>query len=215
MRAAGLSREDDLAFAQKFSLQTSAGADRRRHQRVGVALLGRYMLTNRQEYPCRTIDISPGGVSLIAPVKGAVGERVVVYLEHIGRIEGQIARVVEDGFAMSILATPRKREKIASQLTWLANRDTLGMPEDRRHERVTPMQARTTLTVEDGREYVVRIIDLSRSGVAVSTDLRLSHGDQVTVGRTIGRVVRVFDGGVAIEFMVPIAPDAFHDGIVL
>ncbi len=206
-----------MSFAQSSSspLQRGTDADRRRYQRVPLALLGRYMLTNRQEYPCRTLDISPGGASLIAPVKGVVGERVVVYLEHIGRIEGQVARIVPDGFAMSILATPRKREKIASQLTWLANRQQLGLPEDRRHERVTPLQARTTLTVADGREYLVRIIDLSRSGVALFTDLKLSHGDAVVVGQMGGRVVRVFEGGVAVEFERPIPHENFDENIVL
>ncbi len=203
------------AFAQAAALVRGTGADRRRHQRVGVALLGRYMLTNRQEYPCRTIDMSPGGASIIAPVQGVLGERVVVYLEHIGRIEGQIARLVPDGFAMSILATPRKREKIAAQLTWLANRQDLGLPEDRRHERLTPLQARSTLTVEDGREYVVRIIDISRSGVAISTDLRPEIGSPAVIGKTPGRVVRHFEGGVAIEFRLPIPIDMFDEDLVL
>ena len=59
--------------------------DRRRHQRVKVTLLGRYMLRDRREFPCQTIDMSPGGVLLFAPVKAEVGERVVVYLDQIGQ----------------------------------------------------------------------------------------------------------------------------------
>ena len=39
---------------------------------------------------------------------------------------------------MTIAATPRKRDKLAAQLTWLANRSTLGLPEDRRHDRIVP-----------------------------------------------------------------------------
>jgi len=30
------------------------------------------------------------------------------------------------------MATPRKRDKLAAQLTWLANRQILNLPEDRR-----------------------------------------------------------------------------------
>ena len=63
-------------------------ADGACHQRVRVAVLGRYMLADRREYPCQTVDMSPGGVRLTCAVKGEVGERVVLYLEHIGRIEG-------------------------------------------------------------------------------------------------------------------------------
>ena len=34
--------------------------ERRRHQRVKVNLLGRYMLADRREYPCQVVDMSPG-----------------------------------------------------------------------------------------------------------------------------------------------------------
>ena len=39
---------------------------------------------------------------------------------------------------MTIAATPRKRDKLAAQLTWLANRHILSLPEDRRHGRIVP-----------------------------------------------------------------------------
>ena len=32
--------------------------ERRRHQRVKVNLLGRYMLADRREFPCQVIDVS-------------------------------------------------------------------------------------------------------------------------------------------------------------
>src|SRR3954468_16805706 len=92
--------------------------ERRRHQRVRVVLLGRYMLENRQEFACQTVDMSPGGLALLAPVQGALGERVVIYLEHLGRVEGKIVRDFERGFAVALLATKRKQDKLASQLTW-------------------------------------------------------------------------------------------------
>jgi hypothetical protein len=189
--------------------------ERRRFHRVPVALLGRYMLASRQEYPCQTTNISPGGLSVVAPVRGAVGERVVVYLEHIGRVEGEITRHTAEGFALSFAATPRKREKIASQLTWLANRAELGLPEDRRHERLVPRSAMTELRLDNGRVFPARIIDVSLSGVAVTMADRLPISTAVVVGRTPGKVVRHFEGGVAIEFLLPLSPDRFDDNIVL
>src|SRR4051794_27066558 len=96
--------------------------ERRRHQRVNVNLLGRYMLADRREFPCQVTNMSPGGMAMIAPVCGNPGERVIAYVDHLGRLEGKIARVFENGFAMSIAATSRKRDKLAAQLTWLANR---------------------------------------------------------------------------------------------
>jgi hypothetical protein len=189
--------------------------ERRRHRRVALGLLGRYMLTNRNEYPCRSIDISPGGVALIAPVKGGIGERVVLYLEHIGRLEGEIIRHLPDGFAMSVAATPRKRDKVADQLTWLVNRHTLGLPEDRRHERITPNRARASLKLDEGGEHIVRLIDISQSGCAIATELRPRMGMGCTIGRTAGKIVRHFDSGVAIEFMKPIPDGLFDENIIL
>jgi hypothetical protein len=51
-------------------------------------------------------------------------------------LEGKIARYFQNGFAMTI-GRPRKRDKLAAQLTWLANRHILNLPEDRRHGRIT------------------------------------------------------------------------------
>jgi hypothetical protein len=190
-------------------------ADKRRHARVAVALLGRYMLPDRQEYPCQTVDMSPGGALLVAPVMGKVGDRVVVYLEHLGRVEGEITRLVERGFAISIAATPRKRDKLASQLTWLANRHILGLPEDRRHERIVPRSPLVEMKVENGRTTTVRLIDVSLSGAGVAVDPPPPLGTAITLGRTPCKVVRHFQGGVAVEFLLPMSPDRFHESIVL
>jgi hypothetical protein len=176
--------------------------ERRRHQRVKVNLLGRYMLADRREFPCQVIDMSPGGMAVIAPVPGNQGERVIAYVDHLGRLEGKIARVFENGFAMSISATARKRDKLAAQLTWLANRQILNLPEDRRHGRFTPRNPLARLILPNGTNVGCRVIDLSQSGAAISIapDLRPVIGAMVTVGKTQGRVVRHIDDGFAIEF---------------
>jgi c-di-GMP-binding flagellar brake protein YcgR len=189
--------------------------ERRRHQRMKVVLLGRYMLPNRMEYPCQTTDISPGGLHMVAPAKPAVGDRVIVYLEHLGRIEGAAVRITPQGFAMTITATSRKREKFTAQLTWLANRDELGLPEDRRHERIVPRNPRCIVTLEDGAEHVVRLIDISLSGAAFATDHRFEMGTPVRLGTTPATVVRSFDGGYAAEFRMPLSADLLDENLEL
>jgi PilZ domain-containing protein len=183
-----------------FSLKIPLSDERRRHQRVKVALLGRYMLSSRREYPCQSLDMSPGGLAIIAPVPAQQGERVVVYLDHIGRVEGVMVRPIANGFAMTVAATIRKRDKLAAQLTWLANRSILGLPEDRRHERLVPRNPRSRLITEDGVEHECRVIDVSLSGAAINIALDLPIGTPVTLGRTAARVVRHFERGLAVEF---------------
>jgi len=176
--------------------------ERRRFQRVKVNLLGRYMLEDRREFPCQVINMSPGGMALIAPVTGAPGERVIAYVDHLGRLEGKIARAIENGFAMTISASARKRDKLAAQLTWIANRHILNLPEDRRHGRFTPRNPLARLILPNGNNISVHIIDLSQSGAAVSiaAEQRPAIGAMVIIGKTQGRVVRHIDDGFAVEF---------------
>jgi hypothetical protein len=189
--------------------------ERRRHQRVKVNLLGRYMLADRREYPCQVVDMSPGGMALVAPVAGMPGERVIAYVDHLGRLEGKIARVIENGFAMTISATTRKRDKLAAQLTWLANRHILNLPEDRRHGRFIPRNPMARLVLPNGTNVACRVIDLSQSGaaIAIAEDLRPVVGAMVTVGKTQGRVVRHIEDGFAIEFMRLQHPDFVEDNV--
>ena len=177
-----------------------AAAAQRSFQRVAVNVAGRLMLADREEYPCSVIDMSPGDVSLACMGHPKRGERVITYLDHIGRLEGLVLDITANGFVMSINATERKREKLAAQLTWIANKHELGLPEDRRHDRLTPRNTRCDLTLDDGQVYSCRIMDLSLSGAAVDIEVRPSLGTPVRLGHMRGRVVRHFMEGVAIEF---------------
>jgi hypothetical protein len=189
--------------------------ERRRHQRVKVNLLGRFMLADRHEYPCQVIDMSPGGMAVVAPVVGQPGERVIAYVDHLGRLEGKVARLIDNGFAMTISATLRKRDKLAAQLTWLANRQILNLPEDRRHGRFVPKNPMARLILPNGNDIGCPIIDLSQSGAAVSLapDLRPSVGAMVTLGKAQGRVVRHIEDGFAVEFTRLQHPDFIEETV--
>jgi c-di-GMP-binding flagellar brake protein YcgR len=198
-----------MALAQHKSYHPVAD-ERRRFQRVKVHLLGRYMLPDRREYPCQIINMSPGGMALLGPGIGNVGDRVIAYLDHIGRVEGKIARIIDNGFAMTVAATPRKRDKLAAQLTWLANRDILNLPEDRRHDRIVPRNPIALLTLEDGRQMTCRIIDMSLSGAAIAAEFRPPLRSLVTLGRVQARVIRYLEDGFALEFVHEQSPDALE-----
>src|SRR4029079_1539525 len=175
-----------MALLQLKSHSLPHAEERRRHQRVRVNLLGRYMLADRREFPCQVVNMSPGGMALIAPVSGELGDRVIAYVDHLGRLEGKIARQLQNGFAMTIAATPRKRDKLAAQLTWLANRHILNLPEDRRHGRVVPKVTDARLIMPNGTNVGVRLLDLSLSGAGIGTQARPEIGSHVTVGKIPG-----------------------------
>jgi len=198
------------AFA-KTEIEPLLSDTEREFSRVDLTLFGRFMLENRQEYPCQILNMSPGSAALIAPVSGSVGERVIAYVDHIGRLEGKILRLLDGGFAMSVNATERKRDKLAAKLTWLANRHELNLAEDRRHERIAPRNPAGIIKLEDGRVYQARIVDLSLSGAALELSVKPAIGTVLWLGKMRGRVVRHFDEGVAIEFAIVQTRDSLEE----
>jgi hypothetical protein len=196
----------------------SAYVEKRVFQRVPVQVRGRFMRQDRTEHPCDVIDMSPGDLSFRSIALCSEGEKVIAYLDHVGRIEGRVTRQAQDGFSAEIIASDRKREKLAAQLTWLVNRHELNLPEDRRHERaMVKANALSVLELEDGRKYPCRILDLSLSGAGVALEHKPPMGAAVRLGIKPGRVVRLFEDGVAIEFLTlqtqESLRDAFADAI--
>ena len=182
--------------------------ERRKHLRVPVNVFGRFMRENKQEYPCQVINMSAGGMALLAPVNCDVGERIVAYLDNLGRIEGIVVRPFEGGFAVRILASLYKRERIANLLTWLVNQKALGLGEERKHERVVPRINASKLILPNGEVHNCRVIDVSLSGASVACTVKPPEGTAVILGRMRGRVVRHHDQGMAIQFVELQDPDS-------
>lgn len=174
--------------------------DRRRHKRLTVTLLGRFMRVNKVEHPCKLIDMSAGGAAIMSPVPVPVGERVVAYFDHVGGIEGLVVREFDGGFALELNSTRHKREKLAAQLTWLANRSEL-VADGRRHERVTPRHSDSVLQLSEGIKLTCRVADISISGASIATPARPEIGTEVTLGKLRARVVRHHTQGVGLEFI--------------
>ncbi len=200
-----------VQFARRVQpAMSKISPDRRRHKRVGITLLGRFMRANKLEYPCKLNDISVGGASIMSPVVLRDNERVIAYFDQVGGIEGTVARLFEGGFAMKIVATQNKREKLAAQLTWLLNRHEMQGADDRKHERVTvppkmmPLKLNETISVE------CRVLDFSLSGAAVETTARPHVGAEVVLGRLRALVVRHHETGVGLQFLDIQPPDVLR-----
>jgi len=189
--------------------------ERRRFARVKLVLAGRYMLEDRREFLCQTIDVSAGGLSLTAPEPGAIGEKIVAYFDDLGRIEGIVVRHHAFGFAISACMSATKREKLVNQLTWLANRQYLALPADRRHERITPNEPRTLIRLPDGEQIPAKIVDISISGAAVTCAKQAPMGAMLQIGHTSARVVRADGKGMGLEFARLLSFDIFDENIRL
>jgi hypothetical protein len=200
----------EASASYALSSPLAVAVDRRRHKRVALTLLGRFMRANKQEYPCKLIDISVGGVAMNSPVELEVGERIVTYFDHLGGLEGRVVRVFPGGFAIELTATQHKREKLAAQITWLMNRNDLDAASERRHERFATPNKLSSLNLGGGVALPAKILNLSVSGASVATDARPAIGTEVVIGRLRARVARHHAEGIGVEFSDIQNPDALR-----
>ena len=191
--------------------------ERNRFARTTATILGRYALASRRnargerrEFYCRTVGISRYELALAVPVSGPIGERVIASFNELGKLEGQIIRLSDDGFVMSLVLAAEQRERLVSKILWLEMRKHLNLPDDRRHKRVIPKHPHSTVMLADGRICDCFVIDMSASGVAVSAEIDPKVGDVLAVGAIVGRVVRIFREGFAVRFIELQDPDALE-----
>lgn len=189
-----------VRLAQIERVTESARRDARRHARVTVDLEAKCLFEDRREVICRVVDMSVGGAAVEAPAIGDPRERVVAYVDEIGRLEGRIVRRFSGGFALRYEVSPARRDKLADRLTWIVNRVALGLSEERRHDRLVPVAPWSRLVLADGSAVRCRILDVSASGAAVRAEAAPALGATVFLGRMSGKVVRRGDAGLGIEF---------------
>ncbi len=147
---------------------------------------------------------------MMSPVTVELGERIVAYFDVLGGVEGQVVRNFEGGFALEFTATRHRREKLAAQLTWLINANKVPGLEQRRHERVIPKNAASTLKIGEAEPVPVQVLDVSISGASVAIKNPPPVGTDVVLGKLRGRIVRHHDQGVGIEFLDIQAPTALR-----
>jgi hypothetical protein len=178
----------------------SAMQDLRRHKRIVVSLGARFLDENRAEQAASVIDISAGGLSLATPCRPPCGVRIVVYVDDIGRVEGDVVRHHDEGFAIRFSHGAAKQERLVEKITWAINREILGNEGDRRHSRMV-VEEKTYAWLSDGSAVECTLMDVSLSGLSIAISPIPKMGEVIRVGRMHGRVVRRHEHGVAIEFL--------------
>lgn len=199
-----------LARSAPKTPQVLRNGDNRRHRRLRIALAGRFMRADRSEYPCSLQDISVGSAAVLTPVAVEDGERVIAYFDALGGIEGAVARTFDGGFAFQFKITEHKREKLAAQIMWLANRDAFPDEYGRAHERFGAAGRKTTVKFDDGVVLDVDLIDLSASGASIGTPARPPLGDEILVGQIPAIVRRHHEKGVGVQFLTVMSDEALR-----
>ncbi len=145
----------------------------------------------------------------------AIGERVVVYVDCLGAVNGEVVGHTDRGFRLSIEISDTKRATLRKLIAIMQARLAAGQPIGRRHERIVPISSRVDVVDFEGLTHPAEIIDVSRSGVALSVE-GLQIGDVICIGeRTQGQVVRLIEGGVGVQFQRVIPIEEFDERVRL
>jgi hypothetical protein len=184
--------------------------ERRRDIRIVVSIPGRYTLADhrntrgeRRTFSCRAVNISGHVLVLAAPVIGKLGERVIAHIDHLGRLDGAVMRVLSRGFAMSIAGGEDERSRLLDRIEWLEKHKNHDVEEQRATNRFVPNNPNSRLVLANGTTLTCLVIDLSETGAAISADIDPEIGTVCAIGTIVGRVARRFVGGFAVRFINP------------
>ncbi|HRO02371.1 MAG TPA: PilZ domain-containing protein [Terricaulis sp.] len=105
-------RKIDLSsIAQRLNAARANARERRRFRRLPLVIGGRMLDCEGREHDCRTADISPGDARIASVTAPDVGQRVVIYLEGLGRVSGKVARRCGEGEIAVISISARTSAK--------------------------------------------------------------------------------------------------------
>ena len=182
--------------------------ERRNDVRIIVNIPARFSLSDRRDehgeqrvFAGRAVNLSTRAIAFASPVDGKVGERVTAHIDHLGKFEGSVIRTLERGFVMSIPADEDTRDKLAAKIEWVENHKNHDVIDKRADPRVVPANPYSRMILSDGSTETCLVLDVSVSGAAISADTLPKIGTVLAIGTVVGRVVRHFDGGFAIQFI--------------
>lgn len=178
-----------------------AKTDGRRYRRISLNLPAQIVVNTVDEHEGRLLNISPGDMALVSDASVVQGDAVVIRIKGLDIIEGTVARVLPDGFAVSFLLTKKRRALLTEKLMLLANAQFKEGLEDRRSTpRHRTAATRTVCRLHDGASLYVKLLDNSVDGVSVEAPRRPPVGSSIHVGRSKGVVTRHTTRGFVIVY---------------
>jgi hypothetical protein len=181
--------------------------ERRSEIRIAVSLPAAIVFVDRRSaggkplsLDCRAVNISPSAIAITSALEVSVGERATLRVEQFGEFRGEVCRQLAGGFVLKIEQAAEESETLAVKINYFEDIKNHDVPERRRAKRIVPRNRVSQLIWSDGKIESCLIVDLSTSGAAISADTIPEIGTVLALGRLVGRVVRLFEGGFAIRF---------------
>jgi hypothetical protein len=194
-----------MTLPQPLHAAPSSGAnprrDRRSYKRVELRLTGRYLLGESDDRELLTSNVSCDGALILSQSPPDSGEQIVCYFDDLGRVVADVVRMAPGGFAVRFQTSTLKRDKLADRLTWLLNKDTLGLAEDRAAARFSAT-GQAVVILSDGTQLQCRLTDISLTGAAFEAlGTTPFVGDRVRTGNLPAEVVRVAGKKFAVRYL--------------
>lgn len=190
-----------------FSPARKSRRDRRGFKRIELKLTGRFLIGDQEDHELRTTNVSCDGAFIVSPERPGLDEQVVCYFDDVGRVVANVVRISPDGFAVRFHTSPHKRDKLADRLTWLLNRDALGLEEERGETRYQA-SGEAIVHLSGGRQLKCSVTDISLTGAAFETHGKPPFvGERVSVGNLVGEVVRATENKFAVRYIHGQRPD--------
>ncbi|MFN4226036.1 MAG: PilZ domain-containing protein [Hyphomonas sp.] len=175
--------------------------DRRSFKRVDLRLTGRFLTDAQDDHELLTANVSCDGALILSSTPPESGQQVVCYFDDLGRVVADVVRMAPGGFAVRFQTSQLKREKLADRLTWLVNKDTLGLREDRGAPRFAAT-GQAIVLMPDGSPLQCRLTDISLTGAAFETLGNPPYvGDRVQTNNMPAEVVRVAGKKFAVRYL--------------
>jgi hypothetical protein len=185
-------------------------------QAVPEVVLGRAILANGLEFACSASNITIRSADIRAQASVEAGTSLVLYLDGLGLVRGQIAATTHQGFTVELSIIEAMSKRFAARLEWQTG-NASRRAELHRAPRIIPLHK--SVEVRLGEQIVLpgTILNISMSGAAISLG---AHPlpfvrARVRVGSRDATVVRLIERGVAVEFVEPFTASSFNDCVRL
>lgn len=175
--------------------------ERRRDKRTQMLLPGRIFCAERGlEANCLLVDISPRGAAVECPLWSAGGDKVILYVERLGRFEGTVVMRAATRISLQFHYNDVMRKKVADKIAQFVRGQIEDSPRLRDAPRIYE-PAINKFVWSDGRVSDCEVADISLTGASLRTAARPPLNDLVRIGCSVARVVRYHEEGIGVEFM--------------
>ena len=146
------------------------------------------------------VDVSLSGMRIAAPFIPDIGDKVRLYIDQLGRIDGATVRQTENGFSIKAEIGEEETRRLQEWLNQKTSTDpTERRTFGRRADDHPVMRLKDVVGVRmDGAEFQCRLANLSARGVEIRTEVELTIGEKIVLNGTPAIVKAKTDAGYKI-----------------